>query len=341
VERKLTEALPLQGIVVLELAGLGPATHAGMMLADLGARVIRIVGPGERDWGTSDFQLRGRETRTLDLKSDAGRSAFFELMPQADVLLEGFRPGVTERLGIGPEDCEGVNRRLVYARVTGWGQSGTRAHEAGHDLNYLALTGVLNAIARPGERPMPPLNLIGDFGGGSMLVTVGILSALLERERTWRGRVIDAAIVDGVSLLAQMMWQYRATGRWDDRPGTNRLDGGAPYYDTYRCADDRFVAVAALEPKFWQNLLLGLGVALDLWPERESPEAWPQIRVELTQRFLERSRDEWAEVFGTLDACVTPVLSFAEAERDPHLVSRGTLRHVDLGMEAGPAPRFY
>lgn len=327
---------PLAGTRVVELAGIGPPVHTAMILADLGAEVTRIERPGAAD-GTTHL-LRGRRERvTADLKSPSGRATVLAHVTTADILVEGFRPGVAERLGVGPADCARVNPRLVYVRVTGWGQHGPRAGQAGHDINYIGLTGVLHAIGRAGERPVPPLNVVGDFGGGSMLAVVGALAALHERTTTGRGRVVDAAIVDGVGLLAQLQLQFLRQGRWTDERGSNRLDGGAPYYDTYRCADGRYVAVGALEDKFWHRLLAGLGLAPDRWPDRQNPSHWPEIRRVLTNSFARYPRDTWDELFAGLDACVTPVLSFAEAAEDPHLRARNSRTAEG---EAAAAPRF-
>jgi len=333
---------PLAGLRVLELAGIGPGPHAAMVLADLGADVVRIDRPpSDPDAEVrADYLLRGRRSVVLDLKEPPDREQFLALVAVADVLIEGYRPGVTERLGIGPDVCGTANPRLVYARMTGWGQDGPWARVAGHDINYLSLTGILHAIGRPGERPVPPLNLVADFGGGSMLVLVGILSALWERSRSGRGQVVDAAMVEGAGLLAQLIWSWRGPGGWSDVPGTNLLDGGCPYYDTYTCADGRYVAVGALEPPFWAALLQGLGIDAEEFPQRQDPAQWPAIRERLTAVFATRSRDDWATVFDGTDACVTPVLSFAEAPAHPHLAARESL--VELGgvRQPAPAPRF-
>jgi alpha-methylacyl-CoA racemase len=335
---------PLTGLRVIELAGLGPAPHAAMMLADLGADVVRIDRPtagfDPLQTGSADQLLRGRRSVALDLKAAADRERLLELVFAADVLLEGFRPGVAERLGAGPQECSAINPGLVYARMTGWGQDGPLARTAGHDINYLSLTGALHAIGRAGERPVPPLNLVGDFGGGSMLVLVGILAALFERSRSGRGQVVDAAMVDGASLLTQMIWSARGAGGWSDERGVNLLDGGCPYYDTYECADGRYVAVGALEPQFWTALLTGLQVDPAEFPDRLNPLVWNDIRRRFSAVLSRRSRDDWAATFAGTDACLTPVLTFAEAADDPHLTARKTL--VELGgvTQAAPAPRF-
>jgi alpha-methylacyl-CoA racemase len=335
---------PLAGLRVLELAGIGPGPHAAMVLADLGADVVRVdrpqPAPDARVGGPTDQMQRGRRSVALDLKSPAHRDRFLTLVAAADVLIEGYRPGVTERLGIGPDECTAVNPGLVYARMTGWGQDGPLAHTAGHDINYLALTGVLHAIGRADERPVPPLNLVADFGGGSMLVLVGILAALWERNRSGRGQVVDAAMVDGAGLLAELIWSFRGVGGWSDTRGTNLLDGGCPYYDTYTCADGRYVAVGALEKPFWADLLAGLGIDPDEFGRREDPANWPAVRARFTALFVTRTRDEWATVFAGTDACVTPVLTFAEAPDDPHLAARQSLIELNGVHQPAPAPRF-
>ncbi len=326
---------PLTGLRVVELAGIGPGPHAAMVLADLGADVVRVERP---DATGRDHQLRGRRIVRADLKSAEGREVVLRLVHAADILIEGFRPGVVERLGVGPDVCCALNPRLVYGRMTGWGQSGPLAERAGHDINYIGLTGALDAIGRPDERPVPPLNLVGDFGGGSMLLVVGLLAALWERARSGRGQVIDASIVDGTSLLLQMLCEMRAEGTWTGERGTNLLDGGAPFYDTYECADGRHVAVGAIEPKFYAELLNGLGLH-DL-PARDDRAAWPELRARLADAFISHPRDHWAGIFEHTDACVTPVLTLAEAAQHPHLVARGTFMEIDGVVQPMPAPRF-
>jgi alpha-methylacyl-CoA racemase len=334
---------PLVGLRVVELAGIGPAPHAAMLLADLGADVVRIERPagGLQLVPTDQDQvLRGRRSITLDLKDPADRQTLLALAQRADVLIEGLRPGVAERLGIGPADCQADNPRLVYARMTGWGQDGPLAHRAGHDINYIAVSGVLHAIGAAGGKPVPPLNLVGDFGGGSMFLVLGVLAALWERERSGTGQMIDAAMVDGVSALAQMFWSLRACGWWNDARGTNLLDSGAPFYDTYACADGRYVAVGALEPQFYAALLDGLGLIDAGLPDRSDPADWPVLRQRFTDTFASRTRDEWIAVFEGSDACVAPVLSFAEVPTHPHIAARGTIITIDGVPQAAPAPRF-
>ncbi|EFG75009.1 CoA-transferase family III protein [Mycobacterium parascrofulaceum ATCC BAA-614] len=332
---------PLKGLRVVELAGIGPGPHAAMILGDLGADVVRIDRPSSGPGGVAkDAMLRNRRVVTVDLKSDEGRAVVLKLVAKADVLIEGFRPGVTERLGLGPEQCAEVNERLIYARMTGWGQTGPRSQQAGHDINYISLNGILHAIGRANERPVPPLNLVGDFGGGSMFLLVGILSALWERQNSGKGQVIDAAMVDGSSVLIQMMWAMRGLGMWSDARGTNMLDGGAPYYDTYECADGRYVAVGAIEPQFYAAMLAGLGLDAAGLPAQNDVTRWPELRAALTAAFAAHDRDHWAKVFADSDACVTPVLAFGEVHTEPHITERNTFYDADGGLQPLPAPRF-
>ncbi len=331
---------PLKGLRVIELAGIGPGPHAAMILGDLGADVVRIERPGATSGAARDAMLRNRRLMTADLKSEQGRDLVLRLIAEADVLIEGYRPGVTERLGLAPQDCADVNDRLVYARMTGWGQTGPRSQQAGHDINYISLNGILHAIGRVNERPVPPLNLVGDFGGGSMFLLVGILAALWERQTSGKGQVIDAAMIDGSGVLVQMMWAMRGMGLWSDVRGTNMLDGGAPYYDTYECADGRYVAVGAIEPQFYAAMLAGLDLnAADL-PGQNDTTRWPELRARLTEVFARYDRDHWAQVFAASDACVTPVLAFGEVENEPHIAERQSLYRTDTGPQPSPAPRF-
>ena len=334
---------PLHGTRVIEFAGVGPAPHAAMVLADLGADVVRIQRPGVLPLAESnaDGMLRGRAVVEANLKDDADKASVMKLIARADVLVEGFRPGVMERLGYGPEDVKPLNPRLIYARMTGWGQTGPRAPRAGHDINYLGLTGFLHAIGRRSDRPVPPLNLVGDFGGGSMFLLVGVLAALIERQTSGRGQVIDAAIVDGVSVLGQMIWALRGIGIWSDERGTNMLDTGAPYYDTYETADGGYVAVGAIEPQFYAELLVGLGLSdRTNVPDRNDTAQWESLKAIFTEVFQTRTRGEWAALFDGTDACVTPVLTFAEAAADSHMTARGTVTVIDNVMQASVAPRF-
>jgi len=340
-----TAGTPLAGTRVVEFAGIGPAPLACMMLNDLGADVVRVRRPGGGELDVippdqRDPVLRGRRIVEADLADPAARAGVSGLIDRADVLVEGFRPGAMERLGFGPEDCLARHPGLIYGRMTGWGQSGPDAGTAGHDINYLAVTGALHAIGRADERPPVPLNLIGDYGGGATFLVTGILAALLERGRSGRGQVIDAAMVDGVSALLQPVLSWRSAGLWTDRRESNLLDGAAPYYDTYTCADGRFVAVGAIENRFFAAFVEGLGLAVAELPDRADRANWPALRNIFEQVFRSRNRDEWTEIFNGTDACVTPVLTFAEAADHPQLQSRGSLHERDGGLEAAPAPRF-
>ncbi|WP_436520343.1 CaiB/BaiF CoA transferase family protein [Actinoplanes sp. HUAS TT8] len=333
----------LTGVKVVELAGLAPGPFGCMVLADLGADVVLVERPG----GTGPFVppngplQRGRRTVTLDLKSPDGLAGLLALVEKADVLVEGYRPGVAERLGFGPETCEKINPRIVYGRMTGWGQDGPLARAAGHDIDYLAVAGALDPIGRAGERPHAPINLLADFAGGGMLLAVGVLAALLERERSGLGQVVDAAMVDGSALLTTFLHGMLATGTWRGGRGENLLDGGAPFYDTYRAADGGHLAVGALEPQFYAALLKGLGLDDDPdLPGQFERRRWPELRDAFTERFAARTRDEWAETFAGLDACVSPVLTPAEAPGHPHNRARSAFVEVGGVVQPAPAPRF-
>ncbi|SOD74643.1 alpha-methylacyl-CoA racemase [Jatrophihabitans sp. GAS493] len=335
---------PLAGLRVVELGSIGPGPHAAMVLADLGADVVRIDRPGTDPYpipvGVPDPMLRGRRSVALDLKQERDRETLLELAAVADVLIEGYRPGVAERLGVGPQECHARNSGLIYARVTGWGQQGPLAQRAGHDINYLSLTGNLQAIGRRDGRPVPPLNLVADFGGGSMLALVGILAAIFERGHSGQGQVVDVAMTDGAGLLAQMIWTYRGVGAWSDERGVNLLDGGAPFYDTYECADGKYLAVGAIEPAFFRILCTGLELPYEESYDHTDREGWPELRSTLTRTIATRPRDEWATVFAGTDGCVTPVLDFAEAPQHPQLAAREAF--IELGgiVQPAPAPRF-
>jgi alpha-methylacyl-CoA racemase len=331
---------PLSGLKVLELAGLAPGPFAGMMLADHGAEVLRVdrvraASTAAGGPGPSSVMDRGKHTIGLDLKSSEGAAAFKELAGHADVVIEVFRPGVAERLGIGPDDLHAVNPRLVYGRMTGWGQDGPLSATAGHDIDYLAISGVLSMLGRADERPTPPVNILGDFAGGGLMLAYGVLLALLERERTGRGRVIDAAMVDGASILFAMFAQAARGGQWGPR-GTNLLDTGAPVYDTYETADGQYMAVGALEPQFWAELAARMGLT-DL-PDRDDRAQWPALRARLEAAFRSRTRAEWEAVFEGSDACVSPVLSMTEALEHPHNVARESF--VGEAGQPRPAPRL-
>ena len=334
---------PLHGVRVIEIASLAPGPFGCMILADLGADVVRVdrAGGGDGlDLRPAGPLARSRRSIALNLKDPAGIDVLLRLTDTADVLVEAFRPGVAERLGFGPQVCAGRNPRLIYARMTGWGQHGPLASTAGHDIDYIAVAGSLDPIGRAGERPVPPLNLVGDFGGGGMLLAVGVLAALLERERSGLGQVVDVAMVDGSALLASFLYGLRAAGGWRDERGTNLLDGGAPFYDTYRTADGRHMAVGALEPKFYADLLAGLELDPADLPGQYDRSGWPVLRAALTAAFGGRTQAEWAAVFDGSDACVAPVVSPADAPDHPHNAARGTF--VDVGglIQPAPAPRF-
>ncbi|MEO8754703.1 MAG: CaiB/BaiF CoA-transferase family protein, partial [Casimicrobiaceae bacterium] len=305
---------PLTGVRVLEFEAIGPAPFCGMLLADMGADVLLIdreqdarLGFGRERW--YDVMMRGRRSITLDLKSATGASAALALAARADAVIEGFRPGVMERLGLGPEVMLATNPKLVYGRMTGWGQDGPLANRAGHDINYIALSGALHAIGRAGGPPVPPLNLLGDFGGGGMLLAFGLACALLESRASGRGQVVDAAMVEGASLLTTMIWGMQAAHKWTDTRGTNVLDTGAPWYDTYETSDGRHVAIGAIEPKFYAELLDRLGLADEALPPQHDPAGWPALRTRFAAVFATQSRDEWCAVFEGSDACFAPVLT--------------------------------
>ena len=331
---------PLAGVKVIELGGIGPGPHAGMVLADLGADVVRVRRPGGLTMPSEDRDLLHRGKRIVDLDVKAQPEALLELAAKADVLLDCFRPGTCERLGIGPDDCAAVNPRLIFARITGWGQDGPMAQTAGHDINYLSQTGALSAIGYSDRPPMPPLNLVADYGGGSMLVLLGIVVALYERERSGKGQVIDAAMVDGVSVLAQMMWTMKSTGALRDQRESFVLDGGAPFYRCYETSDGKYMAVGAIEPQFFAALLTGLGLSPGEMPGQFEITAYGQMGEAFAERFAGRTRDEWTEIFSGTDACVTPVLTWTEAATNEHLNARSTVITAHGAEQAAPAPRF-
>jgi alpha-methylacyl-CoA racemase len=334
---------PLVGLRVVELAGLAPAPFATTVLADLGADVVRVdrAKPGFDVLAVPDDPLaRTRRWIGVDTKRPAGRDVVLRMVDEADVLVEGFRPGVTERLGLGPDVCLERNPRLVYGRVTGWGQDGPLAQTAGHDINYIGIAGALEPIGRAADRPVPPLNLIGDFGGGGMLLAMGVLAALVERAASGRGQVVDASMVDGAALLTAGMHGLRNIGLWNKGRGNNMLDGGAPYYDTYETSDGRYVAVGALEERFWQALLKVLELDPAEFAGRLDPAQWPEVRERLATVIRTRTRDEWASLAAGTDACLTPVLAPEEAPEHPHNAARGTFVSVDGRRQPAPAPRF-
>jgi alpha-methylacyl-CoA racemase len=336
---------PLTGLKILEFEAIGPGPFCGMMLADMGADVLLVDRPDDPRLGFGrdrwfDVMVRGRRSATLDLKSKDGVAAAIELAGKADALIEGFRPGVMERLGLGPDALLKKNPKLVYGRMTGWGQDGPLAPRAGHDINYIALSGVLHAIGRAGGAPVPPLNLVGDFGGGGMLLAFGIACALVEAQRSGKGQVVDAAMVDGASLLATMFSGMLAANRWSETRGENVLDTGAPWYDTYETKDAKYVAIGSIEPKFYEELLLRLGLHDQTLPKQQDRKGWPALRKAFSEKFKERTREEWCSAFDGSDACFAPVLTFSEARAHPHNAARHTFVHSGKVDQPAPAPRF-
>jgi alpha-methylacyl-CoA racemase len=336
---------PLDGVRVIELAGIGPVPFAGMLLSDLGADVVRVDRPAtvagaDPTRPSQDPMGRGKRSVGVDLKHPDGAATVLRLMTGADVLVEGFRPGVTERLGVGPEPCLAANPKLVYGRMTGWGQEGPLAQDAGHDIDYLAVAGVLGHIGRAGAPPTPPINLVADFGGGANMLVVGVLAALVEAGRTGRGTVVDAAMVDGAALLMAPFWAARASGFWTDERGTNLLDSGAPYYDVYRSSDGLEVGVAAIEPQFFAALLEVLDLDPAAVPPQDDRARWPELRAAIDAAIGTRPRAEWLERAEGTDACIAPVLTMGEAAQHPHLRARGTIIERDGVPQPAPAPRF-
>ena len=336
---------PLAGIKVLEFEAIGPVPFCGMMLADMGADVLLVdrtsdpgLGLDRERW--SDVMLRGRRSVMLDLKTASGVDVALRLADKADAVIEGFRPGVMERLGLGPDLLLARNPRLVYGRMTGWGQDGPLAPRAGHDIDYIALSGALHAIGRAGEIPVPPLNLVGDFGGGGMLLAFGVVSALLEARNSGKGQVVDAAMAEGASLLTTMFWGMTAAGRWSDVRGDNVLDSGAPWYDVYSTSDGKHIAIGAIEPKFYAELLARLGLDGESLPAQHDRAGWPELRRRFAETFRGKSRDEWCSIFEGSDACFAPVLTFAESREHPHHRARGAHVSVSGVDQPVPAPRF-
>jgi alpha-methylacyl-CoA racemase len=328
---------------IIELQGIGPGPFCGMMLADMGAQIIRIdrstnVG---REASTTDFLARGRQSIGIDLKNPDGVATVLKLVETADALIEGFRPGVTERLGIGPDVCLERNPRIIYGRMTGWGQTGSMASAAGHDINYISLSGALHAIGEKDRNPTPPLNLIGDFGGGGMLLAFGMAAALFEREQSGKGQVVDAAMTDGSALLMNAVFGMMNTGQWKHERGTNLLDGGAHFYGTYQTQDGKHISIGSIEPQFYELLLekTGLGADSDL-PRQMSRDDWPMLKDKLTNIFLGKTRDEWDAIMLGTDICYAPVLTLQEAAAQKHNQERGTFATVDGLIQAAPAPRF-
>jgi alpha-methylacyl-CoA racemase len=335
---------PLSGIKIVEITGIGPGPFCGMMLADMGAEVLRVdraqsVGGEPPGRPSLDLLARGRRSIGVDLKHPQGVATVLRLAERADAIFEGFRPGVMERLGLGPDVCLARNPALVYGRMTGWGQDGPLAHAAGHDINYIALAGVLEHIGRAGEAPVPPLNLVGDFGGGGMLLAFGIVCALVERQRSGRGQVVDAAMVDGSAVLMAIFHGAMLAGWWKER-GTNLLDTGAPFYDVYEAKDGRYVSIGSIEPQFYAELIRLAGLEGEALPKQMDRAQWPALRERFRALFLTRTRDEWTRLLEGSDVCFAPVLSMGEAREHPHNRARGTFVEVEGSPQPGPAPRF-
>ena len=333
---------PLEGITVIEIAGIGPGPFCGMMLSDMGADVIRVDRTGSGGLGAipNDVLNRGRRSVAVNLKTAVGREVVLRLCEKADALFEGFRPGVAERLGIGPEDCAKRNPKLVYGRMTGWGQDGPMAPAAGHDINYISLTGALHAIGRKGERPVPPLNLVGDFGGGGMLLAFGMVCALLEARKSGKGQVVDAAMVDGATALMAMFFTFRNMGMFKEERESNMLDGGAHFYDTYETKDGRYVSIGSIEPQFYALLV----EKAQLDPVRFAPQMdaskWPELKKELAGVFRQKTQKEWCAIMEGTDVCFAPVLPITEAKEHPHNKARGTFLELEGILQPAPAPRF-
>jgi alpha-methylacyl-CoA racemase len=336
---------PLAGVRIVEMAGIGPAPFCGMLLADLGADVVRVDRLAAADLGFAidprfDFLNRSKRAIAVDLKSPDGTAVVKDLVKSADLLIEGFRPGVMERLGLGPDVCAAINPRMVFGRMTGWGQDGPLKNLAGHDINYIALTGTLAAIGPKGGDPVVPLNLVGDFGGGALYLALGLLAALHEARASGRGQVVDAAMVDGAASLMSMHFGYRQAGIWKTERGSNAVDGGSPYYTTYKTSDGKYMAVGAVEKRFYGELLEKLGLAAAALPKQNDQSRWPELRQCIADVFVTRTRAEWTEVFSQSDACVSPVLDMEECVDHPHLAARATFVRQDGVVEPAPAPRF-
>jgi len=331
---------PLAGYRIIELAGIGPGPFCGMMLSDMGAEVIRVERPAKDARRPRDVLARNRKSLAVDLKRPEGVETVLRLCEGADALFEGFRPGVTERLGLGPEDCMGRNPKLVYGRMTGWGQDGPMAQAAGHDINYIGLSGALHAIGRAGERPVPPLNLVGDFGGGGMYLAFGLVCGLLEAQRSGKGQVVDASMVDGSASLMSMFFSFAAQGAFKPERGTNLLDGGAHFYDTYETSDGKHICIGSIEPQFYALLVEKAGLDREAFAPQMNPEGWPGLKSRLAEVFKSKSRDEWCEIMEGTDVCFAPVLSIFEAPEHPHNVARKTFVEVEGLVQPAPAPRF-
>jgi alpha-methylacyl-CoA racemase len=337
---------PLAGFRIIELAGIGPAPFAATLLADMGAEVIRVDRREAADLGLPgrepkfDVLHRGRPSLALDIKSEAGREVIKRLCVKADALIEGFRPGVMERLGLSPEELLRINPRLVFGRMTGFGQDGPMANNAGHDINYIAMAGVLHAIGRKGQGPVPPLNLVGDFGGGGMFLAFGVVCALLEAQKSGKGQVVDAAMVDGAAYLAAGIYGLYSQGSWADERGVNVIDSGAPWYDVYQTKDGKWLSVGAIEKRFYAELVEKLGLKGAELPRQHDRQGWPELRRRFTEAIASKTRAEWERIFAESDACVAPVLAFGEVESHPHNAARATFKRRDGVLQPAPAPRY-
>ena len=332
---------PLKGLKIIEMAGIGPGPFCGMVLADLGAKIIRVdrasaIGTGSKQ----DAANRGKKSIAVDLKSEEGVEVVLKLVETADAIFEGFRPGVMERLGLGPDVCSKRNERIVFGRMTGWGQEGPLANAAGHDINYISLTGALAAIGRPGSPPVPPLNLIGDFGGGGMLLALGLVAALLESKESKKGQVVDAAMTDGSALLMTMIYTMQSSGMWKTTMGSNLLDGGSHFYDTYECKDGKFISIGSIEPQFYALLCQIADLDEEVFGKQMSRDSWPEQKEEITKIFLNKSRDEWCDLMEGTDVCFAPVLDMSEAPKHPHNIERKTFIDLEGVTQPAPAPRF-
>jgi alpha-methylacyl-CoA racemase len=331
---------PLAGIKIIELAGIGPGPFCGMMLADMGAEVIRVDRTGGSRKRGKEVLNRGRKSIAVDLKSPEGRDVVLKLCESADALFEGFRPGVTERLGVGPDECMARNPKLVYGRMTGWGQEGPMSLAAGHDINYISLAGVLNAIGPKGGKPVPPLNLVGDFGGGGMFLAFGLVCALLEARQSGKGQVVDAAMVDGAATLMAMFFSLQGTAFSSDQRGTNMLDSGAHFYDTYETSDGKYISIGSIEPQFYALLLEKAGLDRDEFSAQMDQSRWVEYKARITEVFKTKTRDEWCSIMEGSDVCFSPVLSLTEAAQHPHNKARGSFIELEGVVQPAPAPRF-
>ena len=332
---------PLKGLKIIEMAGIGPGPFCGMVLADLGAEIIRVdrasaIGTGSKQEPSN----RGKKSIAVDLKSSEGVEVVLKLVETADAIFEGFRPGVMERLGLGPDVCLARNERIVFGRMTGWGQEGPLANAAGHDINYISLSGALAAIGRPGSPPVPPLNLIGDFGGGGMLLALGLVAALLESKESKKGQVVDAAMTDGSALLMTMIYSMQSSGMWKTTMGSNLLDGGSHFYDTYECKDGKFISIGSIEPQFYALLCQIADLDEEVFGKQMSRDSWPEQKEEITKIFLNKSRDEWCDLMEGTDVCFAPVLDMSEAPKHPHNIERKTFIDLEGVTQPAPAPRF-